>query len=351
MDNKVLMQKKGIFKIDDLHLQKLVFMFPGNGSLKRNSFTDFQNDTFSYWWEKGEHIYKEKTGKDLNVYNDDTENLDALQTAIFVSSYAMYKLYEKKGIIPDIVMGHSLGEITAYAAAGIISFDDGIDICIKRSQLLETNFKEKGKMLSLNLKNKEDFQSIVEFIGNSNINNVKAAIENTKSDFIFSGSNKDVYKLEKYCQENDIKYVDPKINYAYHTGLLSEIVNKLEVYFANLTFSFPKLDVYSPILGRFINQNDVGNMAHILSVELIKPFSFRKSIEKLYNENEANVYVECGPGHILANYVNKILNRSFIAINSNEPGKRSNITFDNTYLLLDFLKNKKKCVLLEKIIR
>ena len=342
MDNKVLMQKKGIFKIDDLHLQKLVFMFPGNGSLKRNSFTDFQNDTFSYWWEKGEHIYKEKTGKDLNVYNDDTENLDALQTAIFVSSYAMYKLYEKKGIIPDIVMGHSLGEITAYAAAGIISFDDGIDICIKRSQLLETNFKEKGKMLSLNLKNKEDFQSIVEFIGNSNINNVKAAIENTKSDFIFSGSNKDVYKLEKYCQENDIKYVDPKINYAYHTGLLSEIVNKLEVYFANLTFSFPKLDVYSPILGRFINQNDVGNMAHILSVELIKPFSFRKSIEKLYNENEANVYVECGPGHILANYVNKILNRSFIAINSNEPGKRSNITFDNTYLLLDFLKKQKE---------
>ena len=68
---------------------------------------------------KKENIfYKEKTGKDLNVYNDDTENLDALQTAIFVSSYAMYKLYEKKGIIPDIVMGHSLGEITAYAAAG-----------------------------------------------------------------------------------------------------------------------------------------------------------------------------------------------------------------------------------------
>ena len=151
-----------------------------------------------------------------------------------------------------------------------------------------------------------------------------------------------ICQLEKYCQENDIKYVDPKINYAYHTGLLSEIVNKLEVYFANLTFSFPKLDVYSPILGRFINQNDVGNMAHILSVELIKPFSFRKSIEKLYNENEANVYVECGPGHILANYVNKILNRSFIAINSNEPGKRSNITFDNTYLLLDFLKKQKE---------
>ena len=57
MDNKVLMQKKGIFKIDDLHLQKLVFMFPGNGSLKREIHLQiFKMILLVIGGEKGEHI-------------------------------------------------------------------------------------------------------------------------------------------------------------------------------------------------------------------------------------------------------------------------------------------------------
>ena len=59
---------------------------------------------------------------------------DITQPAVFTHSYASFKILEDKGMKPDVVAGHSLGEFNALVAAGVLSFEDALKIVIKRGQ-------------------------------------------------------------------------------------------------------------------------------------------------------------------------------------------------------------------------
>ncbi|HQS06680.1 MAG TPA: acyltransferase domain-containing protein, partial [Daejeonella sp.] len=70
------------------------------------------------------------------------------QPAIFCTAYALTKLFESFGIKPDVVLGHSVGEIAAICVAEMISLEDGIRLISQRANLMQ-KLPEGGGMMSI----------------------------------------------------------------------------------------------------------------------------------------------------------------------------------------------------------
>jgi acyl transferase domain-containing protein len=79
--------------------------------------------------------------------NTNAGDLDAshLQPALFALQYSLTELWRSWGVVPSLVVGHSLGEYAAAYAAGIFSLEDGIKLVAKRARLMH-GLSHKGRM-------------------------------------------------------------------------------------------------------------------------------------------------------------------------------------------------------------
>ena len=99
-------------------------LFPGQGSQYSGMAEDFSK--YPDWEELStiaENVLKISL---VNIMNGNEETLkltENAQPAIFLASYVAYKFLERNGVDFDIVAGHSLGEYTAFAAAGVYDFE------------------------------------------------------------------------------------------------------------------------------------------------------------------------------------------------------------------------------------
>ena len=67
------------------------------------------------------------------------------QPALFAIEYALAELWASWGVVPDIVLGHSVGEYAAACIAGVMSLEDGLRLIAERARLMQ-NVRRPGKM-------------------------------------------------------------------------------------------------------------------------------------------------------------------------------------------------------------
>ena len=117
-----------------------VFLFPGQGSQEIGMASDlFKSDAA---FRELVRRASERTGNDLekiSLRGPDREltRTKNLQPLLVCVSLGYLRHLTDKGIQPDKVLGHSLGEISALAAAGIVSFETAVDIAAKRGELMD----------------------------------------------------------------------------------------------------------------------------------------------------------------------------------------------------------------------
>ena len=114
-----------------------VLMFPGQGSQKTGMGENHyqENDLFRSLVDEADQLL----GYSLSdlMFNGPSDRLVQTrytQPAIFLHSYALYRTLQIK---PDLVAGHSLGEFTALAAAGVLSFESALGLVVRRGELMQ----------------------------------------------------------------------------------------------------------------------------------------------------------------------------------------------------------------------
>lgn len=239
-------------------------------------------------------IYKSIFENDLKFM----ENKQDIQPAIFLTSFVTYEYIKRKGnIIPQYLAGHSLGEITALAASGILSFEDAVAVVNKRSEyMVEAAIECPGAMASISGLEPDKVTKYCK-----EVEGVSVACYNSIFQTIIGGKIEELEEAERIFLEMGAKVKRIKTIGAFHTPLMKKASEKLFNYLKCVDFMKPKIPVISNVTAKpYVRFADI---KELLRLQMIKPVQWENIICFLEQEY-VNQLIECGPGAVLVGFMN-----------------------------------------------
>lgn len=225
------------------------------------------------------------------------------QPALYVHSSIADRYLAENGLRPSCGGGHSLGEITALAAAGVISFEDGLRIVSVRSQSMQIDCDNNpGTMAAVIGLEMEKVLEICESIEGL----VQPANYNSPSQIAVSG---DLAAVDRFTEKAKAagarKVIKLAVGGAYHSPLMESTQKRLAEICENIKFKQPLFPVVSNVTGRFYEPDR--SPAEYLVEQIQAPVLWYPSMEFLY-EQGVTTYIEVGPGNVLQGLIKRSLN-------------------------------------------
>ena len=233
------------------------------------------------------------------------------QPALVATSIACLRAVESVGITPDFVVGHSVGEYSALAAAGAVSDRDALFLVRERGRAMEEAArKHPGAMAAvLGL---ED--SAVEQLC-AGIDNVWPANYNCPGQVVVSGENAAVDRLlEQAAAAGARKTVKLRVSGAFHSPLVARAADALRPALAGIGWSDPAPPFMSTVSARL---EGARRFVDLLVEQLTGPVKFTQAVRGLVKEG-VGMFVEIGPGQVLSGLLRRC-DRSLQTISVSDP--------------------------------
>lgn len=304
---------------------KIYFLYPGQGSQYTNMSRELyeQNPTYKEHLDHCLNTLKELSSTDFRsiLFNEEDENriheTQYAQPLIFAVEYALTKVLSALGIVPDAMIGHSLGEITAACIAGIISLPEALELVLIRSRLMQR--MPRGSMVSISFNG--DRQLLEDLPPELSL----AAI-NSASNYVISGDTSAVALLEENLQSKNIKHRRLNTSHAYHSQMMQGMLDSFESQIQSFNYSDPKTPVVSNLTGDWLQPSAIS--AEYWKRHVEKPVRFYDGIQLLDEENA--IFVEVGPGSALSYLTGQTLSdRALVNLMPSGPQEPSPLQYFN----------------------
>jgi [acyl-carrier-protein] S-malonyltransferase len=280
----------------------IAFCFPGQGSLEVGMGRELAEavpeamDVFT----RG----SEASGLDLvhlcfEAPESELVQTEVQQPALVATSLAVLEAVKARGIKPDFVVGHSVGEFAALAAAGALKVEEAIGLVRERGlAMAEAAKKNPGSMAAILGLDDE----VVEWICRR-ILNVWPANYNCPGQIVVSGENLAVDEACEAAQaEGARRAVKLRVSGAFHSPLVARAADRLRPALERVKFSEPSAPFMSTVTARI---EDAKRMGPLLVEQLTAPVRFTQAAQALVREG-AHTFVEVGPGNVLSGLVKRI---------------------------------------------
>ena len=254
---------------------------------------------------------------------DLTENT---QPAIFLLSYSIFKLikeeFNKDLNKANFFAGHSLGEYSALASAGALSFSDTLKILKTRGKAMQSSVpKGKGGMLAVLGSEIQIIEKIIE--NNKNKYECFIANDNSNGQIVLSGNIEDIDKIMIDLKSNNIKNIKLPVSAPFHCKLMNSATIVMNEELSKHNFEEPKNKLISNVTG-----NEISNaieLKNLLVKQIESRVRWRESILFMISKG-VNQFIEIGPGKVLSGLIKRIdRNVKVSAINTEEDIKLINI--------------------------
>lgn len=284
-----------------------VFMFSGQGSqyYEMGKELFYHNPTFRSWMTRIDNIIYQNNGISIvdKLYNekkglaDVFDELKYTHLAIFMVEYSLAQVFFENGFEPDFMLGASLGEFTAAAAAGVITVEEALQIILKQVELVISCCKS-GRMTAI-LHNPELYYQHLRISLNSEI-----AAVNYSTHFVISGHREEVLGVEEYLKTKDILFQALPVRYGFHSRNIDPIENDYKKFLSSISMKKPQIRICSCMLGKHIESIAPKYFWDIAR----KPISFQKTILDLEKSQCFN-YIDLGPYSTLAGFIKQNLSK------------------------------------------
>lgn len=297
---------------------KIGFLFPGQGSQQLN-MSKFLINRFNWAQELAEKYNQafielgfpnilEKIYLNVDQIKDKSElqnhllelaNTKIAQPAIILSSLLWEEYLKRLGISPAAVAGHSLGELSAFHAAGAFELKSLIELIATRSQAM-ASVQKTGQMLSLNCDLATAKNLISQLTNYAIIANI-----NSPTQIIASGSKEGIEELIKLANKSEIINKLLPVSNAFHSELMQESSQLIQ----NSVLNFPEINpnakplLFSTMLGHELNLKNVVLKEYFVK-QVISPVQFMPTIKSM--SQVCNFFLEIGPKGVLSKLVNDI---------------------------------------------
>ena len=217
------------------------------------------------------------------------------QPAIYALECALTAQWSSLGIRPDVVLGHSLGEIAAAYTAGVFSLEDGLHLAAVRGALVGA-LPGEGAMAAVFAPASRVADALDEHNAASQSIGICIAADNGAHQVI-SGPATGVAEILERLEAVNIRVARLRKSPAYHSAMIEPAMDDMEEALSQLTFAPPSLPFVSNLSGRTVGSGEVLD-ARYWRQQMRAPVAFRTCVETLAGLG-VDAVVEIGPHAVL----------------------------------------------------
>ncbi len=303
---------------------KLAFLFPGQGSQRPNMLAELfvafpeLDELLAEGGEWAPLIWPARAfGKDERQAQEarltDTR---VAQPALGLAGLALARLLARLGLAPDMLAGHSYGELVGLCCAGGITPGTLFELSAARAEaILSAAGDDPGTMAAVSA-GAEPIEAIV-----AGIDGLVLANHNAPLQTVISGPTPAVDRALERLKAEGVAARKLPVACAFHSGVVAGAQSAFATVLAGAPLAPLDTTLYSnrtaaPYPG------DPQSSRRLLAEQLAQPVLFRRQIERMY-EDGARVFVEVGPGRVLSGLVEKILaGRPALVVHTDAAGEQ-----------------------------
>ncbi|HEX6289428.1 MAG TPA: amino acid adenylation domain-containing protein [Herpetosiphonaceae bacterium] len=250
------------------------------------------------------------------------------QPALFVVEYALAQLWQAWGIVPQAMLGHSLGEYVAACIAGVFSLEDALMLVAVRGCLMQN--LPRGAMLALPLAESE-VRPLLHRVSMSDGRHLSLAATNGPTTCVVAGSEDAVTALARQLKERGIESQPVSVSHAFHSSMMEPMVEPFLATMRQVPLHPPQIPYISNITGTWITAAEATDPTY-WARHLHQTVRCAEGMRMLC-QREHQVLLEVGPGHTLASLARRHPARSDDQIVLTSIGKPGVEHADTTAIL------------------
>jgi acyl transferase domain-containing protein len=254
------------------------------------------------------------------LYPSETGNNDLIhqtrytQPALFVLEYALARLWLSWGIMPEMILGHSVGEYVAACIAGVMNLEDSLKLIAKRGELMQ-QLSPEGAMAAVFASEAVITSAITPYQDSLSI----AAINGLENIVISGEAGKLQIVLDSLLKQG---YHSKRlvVSHAFHSPLMEPILAPFKDFAAGLSYASPQIALILNGTGQIAGPDEVG--AAYWQAHARAPVRFFDSIQTLH-KNGVKLFIEIGPQPVLLGMAQRCLTedgQEYLWLPSLRPG-------------------------------
>lgn len=208
------------------------------------------------------------------------------QPALFVIEYALARLWMHRGVEPQAMMGHSIGEYVAACLAGVFSLEAALELMVTRGKLIQQ--LPTGSMLAVPLSEKDTREQLEA--------DLSIAAVNTPSQCIVSGPSSSIEACQERLQQHTIQSTLLHTSHAFHSQMMEPIIEHFTAFVSKMDLSSPQIPFISNLTGTWITPEQATDASY-WARHLRQTVRFAQGIQTCAQQ-DAHL-LEVGPGSTL----------------------------------------------------
>jgi [acyl-carrier-protein] S-malonyltransferase len=299
-------------------MSRYAILFPGQGSQKVGMGADLFPTRANLLVETANQIL----GWSLETLvtegpQEELTKTEHAQPALFAVSYALWDvLSDALPTAPAASAGHSLGEYTALAAAGALSYEDGLALVAERGRAMAdapsaSDPSGMAALIGADLEQAERVAADRRAEGGR----LWVANVNTPSQIVLAGSTSDIEWLSVNARSLGIRRAIPlDVAGAFHSPYMEPAADRLAIALERIMFATPEFPVYANTTGE-----PVEDPARQLGEQLVKPVQFAATLERMAADG-ITTFIHVGPGDVTAGLVKRTVQGAIVHVVSDLDG-------------------------------